>query len=125
MLEHNFDLAYAPFDYANDTYWIGGLLDPDAKGRGERNYMGFVPDRTLAQLLQRMRTKRDFHDPINGLRRQMQQFYMLFGEQMPFVPLWQLDFHIIVNGNLNTSPLPQQLDPLSIFSQVEEWRVNR
>jgi|GEM_PF-639176 len=125
MLEHKYDLAYLPFDFANDTYWIGGLLDPEAKERGERNYMGYTPDRSLAQLLTKMRTKRDFLDPINGLRRQMQQFYTLFNEPMPFVPLWQLDFHLLINGNLSTVPIPAQLDPQSIFSQVEEWRVNR
>lgn len=125
MLEHNYDLAYVPFDFANDTYWIGSFLDPEAKGRGERNFMEYIPDRSLAQLLQKMRTKRDFLDPINGLRRQMQNFYTLFSEPMPFVPLWQLDFHVLINGQLSTVPLPAQLDPATIFSQVEEWRVNR
>lgn len=125
MLEHNYDLAYVPFDFANEMYWIGGLLDPDAKDRGERNFMEYTPERSLAQLLQKMRTTRDFLDPIKGLRRQMQQFYTLFNEPMPFVPLWQLDFHMLRNLNLDTVPIADQLDPLTIFDQVEGWRVNR
>ncbi len=47
---------------------------------------------------------------------------------MPFVPLWQLDRHMIVSRNLEmfldgAKLNPDRLDPAVIFSGVEGWRL--
>ncbi len=51
--------------------------------------------------------------------------YTTFDDQMPFVPLWHLDFNIVVSQKLQTVPVARDLDPLTIFDMVEEWRLNR
>ena len=55
----------------------------------------------------------------------MHRLFTAFEDQMPFVPLWQLDFHLLRNGNVQTAPAANLLDPLTIFDQIEEWRLNR
>lgn len=119
-IEHDFQLAYLPYDF-NDTYSLNGLFDPDAVDRGQRNYMGVVPDATLARLLREARTTRNF-DQVRGWT---QALFSACNDQMPYIPLWQLDFHLVVNQNLQPAPAAAYLDPLTIFDQCEEWRVNR
>jgi peptide/nickel transport system substrate-binding protein len=121
FVDFDYDLAYVPYDF-NDTYSLGGLLDPDAVGRGERNFLGYTPDATARDLLTSIRSTRNF----TAVKSWSQMFYNSFNnDQMPFVPLWQLDFHLIVNQNLKPMPQAVDLDPLTIFDQCEEWRINR
>ena len=49
---------------------------------------------------------------------------------MPFVPLWQLDRHMIVHKDLEMfmeTPgdklSPDRLDPATVFPGVENWRL--
>ena len=55
----------------------------------------------------------------------MQRLYTAFEDQMPFIPLWQIDFHMMINNNVQAVPIAKELDPLTIFDQVDEWRLNR
>lgn len=119
-VEHNFELAYVPYDY-NEVYSLSGLLDPEAVGRDERNFLGYTPDPNLSQLLRLIRGTRNFGE----VRKWTNVLFTAFNEQMPFIPLWQLDFHAVVSQNLQTRPLPGQLESRTIFDQVDEWVLNR
>jgi ABC-type transport system substrate-binding protein len=119
-MTHDFELAYLPYDY-NEVYSLNGLLDPEAMGPGERNFLGYTPEQGLSRLLSQIRGTRNF----NEASRWMKLLFNEFNNQMPFIPLWQLDFHAVVSQNLQTVPLASQLDPRTIFDQVEEWRLNR
>jgi ABC-type transport system substrate-binding protein len=121
MLEHDYDLAYMPFDYQNELFSLAGILDPDAQGRGERNFLGYTPPADLAGRVKALRMTRD----AVQLRTHTHKLFTEFNKDMPFVPLWQLDMHVWMNNNVQPVPGASQLDPLTIFDQIEEWRVNR
>ncbi|HEV3144700.1 MAG TPA: ABC transporter substrate-binding protein [Gemmataceae bacterium] len=121
MLEHDYDLAYMPFDFQNELFSLAGLFDSDAQGRGERNFLGYTPDAAMASKVKTARTTRDYQ----LLSRNMHEQFDMFNKLMPFIPLWQLDIHILMNANVQPVPAAKLLDPLTIFDQVEEWRVNR
>lgn len=120
MVEHAFDLAYIPFDY-NEVYSLTGLFDPEATGRQERNFMGYLPDANISRWLNETRATRSF----NKVRDNSHLLHGAFNETMPFIPLWQLDFHLIVSQKLEVHPLKEYLNPLTIFDQAETWRLNR
>lgn len=119
--DHDFDLAYYPFDYTSDLFWLGGLLDPEARDRNGRNFLGYEPDATVTQLLRQIRNKRDFTE----VKKATHLLHAAMVEQMPFVPLWHLDTHLILSKKLQTVPTPSQIDPLTVFGQIEEWRLDR
>ncbi len=45
-VEHDFELAYYTFDYRDDQFWLGGLLDPSATAAYGRNFLGYLGDGT-------------------------------------------------------------------------------
>ena len=134
--EHRYDLAYIPFDYPDDwyPYALGAALDPAAGVRGGRNWFGFLtpgtsPDRIdqeLGQLLNELRLHRD----PGPLAAKAQKVGQLFNESLPFIPLWQLDRHMIVHNQLKvfvdntTEPAsPRLLNPTTLFQGVARWRL--
>ncbi len=133
--EHNFDLAYMPYEYRDDLYNLDNLIDPTACGRFEKNFLGYLGDesaigerdRRLRQLLAEIRTHRDFD---NAIKEKTHQLVVLFNQQMPFVPLWQLDRHMILSNNLQihlekgSRPLPYSLiEPDRLFTGVQNWKI--
>ena len=40
---------------------------------------------------------------------------------MPLIPLWQLDTHVALHPALR----PTRLDPLLIFDDVAEWKLEK
>jgi ABC-type transport system substrate-binding protein len=120
MSEHNFDLAYLPLDY-NEVYSLTGLFDVNATGRDERNFMSYSPDYNMAQWLSAIRGTRNF----NEIKKISHNIHGSFNEAMPFIPLWQLDFHMIISQKLEIHPSAKYVDPLTVFDEVESWRVNR
>ena len=121
MLEHNYELAYMPYDFASDMYSLRGLFDNRATGRGGRNFLGYQPDTRFGQLQTAIDQTRDFSKNCEGAHG----LHAHFEDQMPFIPLWQLDFHMVVSKKLETVPPAAELDAQSIFESVEEWRLNR
>jgi peptide/nickel transport system substrate-binding protein len=131
--EQDFELAYVSYDYRDDLYWLGSLLDRTAAGRGGRNYLGYLApggnpqpdDNALRVALDDIRAHRDFRANV---REETWKVHFLFLGRMPFVPLWQLDRHIIVHRNLelfldNDKLAPEQIDPSAVFAGVEGWKL--
>jgi ABC-type oligopeptide transport system substrate-binding subunit len=121
MVEHNYDLAYMAYDYRNDIYSLRALFDAEATGRGERDFLGYVPDSRISQLMDRINSTRDWGKVTEAAH----QLADPFEAAMPFIPLWQLDFHVVKSQKLETAPATGELDPRTIFDMVEEWRLNR
>jgi peptide/nickel transport system substrate-binding protein len=134
--EHDYELAYCSFDYRDDLYRLDGLLDPAAAGRNGRNFLGYLVegtnqtdrDRRLRQTVLEMRAHRDFAKQV---REKTWELHSLFNQQVPFIPLWQLDRHVVVANNLDvfldeSAPqpaTPAQIDPSTVFTGVERWRL--
>jgi peptide/nickel transport system substrate-binding protein len=132
--EQDFDLAYVPYDYNDDLYWLGGLLDRTAAGRGGRNILGYLApgsnpqqaDNDLRIAIDEIRAHRNFHDA----QQETWKVHAQFLRRMPFVPLWQLDRHMIVHKDLEMymeTPgdklSPDRIDPATVFPGVENWRL--
>ena len=131
--EHEFELAYIPYDYGDDVYWLGNLLDRTAAGRGGRNFSAIsrlagTRKRTTCTCaaLDDIRAHRDFHGRV---REETWKLHGKFLNRMPFVPLWQLDRHFVVHRNLDiyldsSEKLgPDRIDPAAFFNGVESWRL--
>ncbi len=131
--EQDFDLAYVPYDYKDDLYWLGSLLDATAAGRGGRNFLGYLApgsnpqpdDNDLRIAIDEIRARRNFKDA----QRETWNVHAKFLRRMPFVPLWQLDRHMVVHDKLEMfmetpgdKVSPERLDPATIFPGIENWR---
>jgi peptide/nickel transport system substrate-binding protein len=133
---HDYDLAYVPFDYKDDWYpeALGSFLDPAANLAGGRNYLGYLSkemtpsdaDEKLGRLLQQVR---EFREP-DRLAQLAHDVHRRFNEAVPFVPLWQIDRHLVVStavklrlDGLAGEPSPRLLNPTTLFNSVGQWRV--
>jgi ABC-type transport system substrate-binding protein len=119
-LDADFQLAFRHYDYADDWFNIGGLLDPSAPNSGGgRNFMSYKPSEAFGRVLADCQDRRDFGE----LRKQMHRLHAAFIEELPFIPLWHLDTHVLIGKSLETRPAAGQLDPLMPFAHIDEWRV--
>src|SRR5262249_52096485 len=131
------DLAYLPFDYRDDWFplGLGSYLDPTATGPGGRNYLGYLAknanatdaDRRLGGLLAECRLYSDYE---GKLMEQAHKAHKLFNETIPFVPLWQLDRHMVISTAVKVyldgqveEVSPRLLNPTTLFSSIGKWRV--
>ena len=134
-LEHDFDLALTTFDYRDDLYTLGGLLDPDAADRDGRNFLGYLAagtnpaeaDRRLKRVVEEIRQYRDFTKQV---KEKTWDLHGLCNQRVPFIPLWQLDRYTAVHRDLEIfldnpdAPAPaERLDPAIMFTGVEMWRL--
>lgn len=138
-VEHQgrYDLAYLPFDYPDmwHAHALAATLDPSAAGGGGRNCFwyrtkGTVPSRAddgLTDALAELKTHRDSEGEI---KKASHEVFERFNEAMPFIPLWQLDRHMVFStgvkayfdGRSKEMPL-DQLDPVTLFSNVSRWKL--
>jgi len=133
--EMNYDLAYVPVDYPDDWYPFGlaAMLDPAASMPGGRNLGAYLDaqanttreDAALAQTLAEIRRHADAAK-LAGLTPNLQRSFL---EAMPFVPLWQLDRHMVISSKLQisfddeTPNVSPKLLPPTIFTQVGRWKL--
>jgi ABC-type oligopeptide transport system substrate-binding subunit len=135
--ERRYDLAYVPYDFPDDWHplALAAMLDPTAVGSGGRNFTEYLApgvnaqeaDRTLGAELASILEHRDFAGEILPRARRIHQ---MFNDTMPFIPLWQLDRHMLVNSSLKVfvddgpEPAPYHvLNPSVLFHNVGRWRL--
>ncbi|OWK36599.1 hypothetical protein [Fimbriiglobus ruber] len=59
------------------------------------------------------------------------EFYRRFNDVAPFIPLWQVDRHMVISTAVKLSPTGptddetfRLLDPATLFNEVGQWRVD-
>jgi peptide/nickel transport system substrate-binding protein len=117
---HDYDLAYYHWDYPNEAYWLWPLFDPTAAGPGGRNFLGYQNDAELTNLFRKAMERREF----KAIQEITHDIHALLYEEMPLIPLWQLDTHYAVRSGL-TLPPPGTIDPLLMFTDIEKWKLEK
>jgi ABC-type transport system substrate-binding protein len=110
----SYDLAYYHYDFPDETYWLRPLLGP--RDGGDSNLFKFTHEK-IQETLQDATHYRDFAK----VREYQWAVQKLLTEQMPFIPLWQLDPLLAYSRAVK----PSALEPLRVFTNIEEWRVQR
>ncbi len=110
---HNYYLAYYHYDFPDDVYWLGPLLDSTG-GQGESgdNYLGYKAG--LVQMIRDLSRRRDFPE-VKRWAYEVQSTFL--NQEMPFIPLWQLDPQAAVRADVEAPPF----DPLLVFTDVDRW----
>ena len=135
--QSRYDLAYIPFDYPDiwHSHALAAFLDGSASGKNGRNFCNYLapqtnPTRNDERLGQVLGEVRQHRDGEGDLKRLSKDVWERFNETMPFVPLWQLDRHLVISNELKlfadgrTEPLPaDQLDMNRLFSNASRWRM--
>ncbi len=109
-----YDLAYYHYDFPDETYWLKPLLG--SPGPGRENYLGAQGGPALNQLQEAM-SRRHFAD----VRKHTWLAHEQLLQEMPLVPLWQLDPLAALSEDLEAVPF----DPLLVFTDVDRWSVQR
>jgi ABC-type transport system substrate-binding protein len=112
-----FDLIYWPIDHDNEALDLWPYFAPPTGQGIGRNFMGIEQDTELLSKFRRLQTRRDF----KVVQAEMQDLHDLITERkVAFIPLWQLDRPVAVNGkHLRTT----RIHPLWLFDDVEDWRL--
>ncbi|OAI41083.1 hypothetical protein AYO40_03900 [Planctomycetaceae bacterium SCGC AG-212-D15] len=118
-IRHDYDLAYYHWDYTSEAYLLWPLLDPGAAGTGGSNFLGYQPNADLQGWFNKARNHRDF----GKIKEYTHTIAGLVHEQLPFIPLWQLDTLLAVHDSVQTVPEPRRLDPLGVFTEIERWEI--
>jgi ABC-type oligopeptide transport system substrate-binding subunit len=115
---NDFQLAYYYYDFPDDLYSLWPLLNPNSY-LGYQNQNGQNQNAaTLQTQLQDVFTHRD---PAS-IREAMHRIDDLLHDEMPLIPLWQLDTHVAIHNDLKIDR-PEALDPAQIFADVARWRL--
>jgi ABC-type oligopeptide transport system substrate-binding subunit len=109
----SYDLAYYHYDFPDETYWLWPLFSP-LRATDDSNFLK-CNNENLEKLLKDAMSYRDFAQ----VKQYVQEVHKTFNQDMPFVPLWQLDPLLAYTRDVN----PVDLDPLLVFSSIEEWRL--
>ncbi len=138
-VEHQgrYELAYLPYDYPDiwHAHALAATLDPSAAGGGGRNFLwyrtkGTVPTRAddgLTEALAELKAHRDSEGEVKKAAREV---FDRFNEALPFIPLWQLDRHMVFSSGVKVffdgraKEVPyEHLDPITLFSNSGRWKL--
>jgi ABC-type oligopeptide transport system substrate-binding subunit len=111
---HAYDLAYYHYDFPDDVYWLGPLLGPDGDASGGNLFC--YQGGPLATMVQDATLQRDFEQARNAAHKIHEKF---LHDEMPFIPLWQLDAFAAVGSDVTAPPF----DPLLVFPDADRWEV--
>jgi peptide/nickel transport system substrate-binding protein len=114
---YDYALAYYHYDFPDDVYWLGPLLDPHG-GPGEQNYMGYTGG--LIPQMRIINLRRQFSE-VRVFTHQLHDTFLK--EEMPFIPLWQLDALSVVGKRVDIPKRDQPFDPVRVFTDVEQWKL--
>ncbi len=115
VFSHNFDLAWWRHDFDDATFWLGPLLDPAEVPPGGDNLLGYQPDAAMSGLLQDLKQ----HKRFLNIRQTTHAIHDRVNQLAIVIPLWQLDVYVA----LAPTVLHAELDPISLFGRVEDWRL--
>ncbi len=105
-----YDLAYSHYDFPDETFWLGPLLGPQGMTGGEGTKVQLLLKKSLGS-----------RDPTQ-LRSYAHQIHAEFlNEEMPMIPLWQLDPLIGVRSGV-TMPV---CDPWLVLTDLDRWAIPR
>jgi ABC-type oligopeptide transport system substrate-binding subunit len=116
---HNYQLAYYHYDYPSEAFWLAPLFDSRATDINGSNYLGYTDDGDLQAQLARAQSRRDFSE----VQQSMRLVHRMLEQKMPLIPLWQLDTFLAHRQSLNLKDA--SVDPLLIFNDAEEWKLDR
>ena len=136
--EHRYEIAYMTYDYRDDWYplALAQFLDPTAASENGRNYTGYLEkstnpspdDSKYGKLLTDAKQTRDTDGKLKPLSHDL---FIRFNEVVPFVPLWQIDRHMVVSAKLKVyfagrpDPVPgRQLNATTLFNSVGNWKLD-
>jgi ABC-type transport system substrate-binding protein len=105
---HDFDLAYYHYDFPDNTLSLWPLFG------GEDNAFGYR-DATMTGLLGESVKFCDFEE----VQKRARSLHRLFGENVPLIPLWQLDPIHAIHKDVQTVPFDRHL----VFTDIELWRL--
>jgi ABC-type transport system substrate-binding protein len=141
VLGMDYELAYYYWDYLTDDYVLWPLFEPlpepgdtpSYPGQGKRNFLQFKPQGSVSvwETLNDARNVRDFQAKGSGMadtskiRKVTQQVHEMVNDQLPFIPLWQIDTHVAYDGSHLHPNDNKDMDPLLIFNEVEHWRMDK
>jgi ABC-type transport system substrate-binding protein len=126
LREKNYKLAYWHYDYPDETLSLDPLLGQN--GSNDLNYHGAG----LQDLINQATARREF-DKVRELARKM---LGVLDMDMPLIPLWQLDplsayreevkpafYDRTMGPRKDVERVPY--DPLLVFTDAENWRLER
>lgn len=114
--DKNYDLAYCHYDFPDESYWLAPLFGPPPGREDDTNIFKYHKNE-LTKLLEGTKSYRDFPK----VREHQWLIHAFLNREMPFIPLWQLDPLLAYRGEVK----PAALDPLLLFGNIEEWRLQR
>src|SRR5262249_51461105 len=97
----DYELAYYSIDYPDETYRLWPWLSL-ANRKGGKNFLEYEPEGQLLQLMRTAAAHRDI-EKVQGFTHLIHE---KFREDLPFIPLWQLDTHIAIHADVQTYPEP-------------------
>jgi ABC-type transport system substrate-binding protein len=110
---HSYDLAYYYYDFPSAVYSLSPLFEPG----GKYNYMNLPIESRWERSFKQALSHRQFSE----IQHDTQLIDVLFQNEMPFIPLWQLDSLAAYHNSLKPGPI----DPLLLFPGVQEWRMEK
>lgn len=110
----NYDVAYYHYDFPDEIYWLAPLFKPPP-GSDDANNIFKYQNAELMTLLEGTKNYRTFAK----VQEHQQLNQDLLNREMPLIPLWQLDPLLAYRSNVK----PSALDPLLVFDNIEEWRL--
>lgn len=116
-IAHDYQLAYYSHDFPSEAYWLWPLFQYDGT---HENYLGYKNDDELEGWMRKLLAHRD-PKKVEILAHQIHQRCFA---TVPFVPLWQLDTHLLIRNNL-VVPNPDLIDPLAIFRDADRWVLGK
>jgi ABC-type transport system substrate-binding protein len=119
--KHDYYLAYYHYDFPDDVYWLGPLLD---SGPGKANYLEYKGGGTgdLIPMIRDASRQRDFPQ-VRDLAHRLHDTFLK--EEMPFIPLWQLDPQAAYHRDVLPPGSDPPFDPVLVFTDAELWKLNR
>ncbi|MBX7104436.1 MAG: hypothetical protein K1X57_10165 [Gemmataceae bacterium] len=109
LAEKSYDLAYRHFDFRDEWFEPGELFT--TAGSTAR----------LDAALGRAAVRAEFTAKRDAYRR----LHRDFRADMPFVPLWCLDAHVVLRRGVEAYPSADRIDPLHPLAEIDRWRVTR